>query len=215
MLHRTASQHWTYIKRILRVNLSISFIRSLKCKDGRTQYSEELYITRIGQILNQHGYIFEKAPSQQPLDFRSVRHIKDPDTRIMIETKKTYGPKIKCNDSVPGFIRDTYNPLGLPEFYIILKVKKCTIIFVDDPVKTFKCASIQPMSSVILHLREMSKSTNSIEKRRKATQSTIEVLQRMLSSDYMQQIDESLKPYPRLNLDININKFEDEECVHN
>ena len=70
-----------------------------KTKNGDTQVAERTYIGIIRCVLQQLGYVFQEASSQQPYDFRI--QLKDNST-LLLECKKTDGKTVYFNDTCPS-----------------------------------------------------------------------------------------------------------------
>ena len=73
------------------------FIQSLKTECGNTQVKERLSIDFIRECLDELGYTYEEAGSQQSKDFRNINNI-----GLNIEVKKTDGPTVYFNDTLPN-----------------------------------------------------------------------------------------------------------------
>ena len=109
------------LAQLLRSTITREFIGSLKTVSGNTQSPERTYIAKIKEILQEHDYKFEEAPSQQSKDFRNVRHASAPDVVVNIEVKKADTKIVTFNDTMPN---ETIE-------YVIFYTKDPTMVFTN------------------------------------------------------------------------------------
>jgi hypothetical protein len=99
-----------------RINDLEGGFEKLKTRRGNTQKIERLYIEILENILDELGFVYEKANSQQPYDFRIILPIP-----TLLEIKKCDNNNISLNDTLPMYYAD----------YLIISVKKQDIIHVN------------------------------------------------------------------------------------
>ena len=77
--------------------LTPGYLKTLITEHGNTQVSERKYIDTFKSILDDLGYTYTEASSQQPKDFRNINGI-----GLNIEMKKTDTFTIYFNDTLPN-----------------------------------------------------------------------------------------------------------------
>jgi len=82
---------------IAREVLTPEYLKSLITENGNTQVAERKYIDKFKEILDNLGYTYTQASSQQPKDFRNINGI-----GLNIEMKKTDSFSIYFNDTMPN-----------------------------------------------------------------------------------------------------------------
>jgi len=106
-----------------------NFWNNMSTFKSNTQTGEKYYIDFIKHVLDENGFGYTCAGSQQPVDLRNVYEKQNPDIKINVELKKTNSDKIKLNNTLP--CNDVY--------YILFAVKYKYIIFKngDEFIKDF------------------------------------------------------------------------------
>jgi hypothetical protein len=105
-----------FIKKIIIERFTNHYFSELKTVDGNTQKVERNYVTFIENILIECNITYKKASSQKPKDFQNLNN-----TGLNIETKKTDGKIVICNDTCPD--KDTE--------YLIICTKYKKILFIN------------------------------------------------------------------------------------
>jgi len=84
------------IKDMVKKEMTLQYLSSIKTEKGNTQNAERNYIKKMKDILDNLGYSYKEASSQQPKDFRNIQNI-----GLDIEMKKTDSFNVYFNDTLP------------------------------------------------------------------------------------------------------------------